>query len=215
MSCNSSLPAIGTALPEFSAQTTQGTLTRPMGASTRWLILFSYIGDFTPVCTTEICSFQKRLPAFTELECDIVGLSTASVDTHLRWNEWMKEKTNFKIQFPLIADEQGELAKKLGIYDDEKGCIATRATLFVDPAGIVRMSMYYPAEVGRDMDEVIRALKALQTADSMKCGMPANWPRNGLVGDHILLAPAKDEQTGRQTLANTGGFDWWFCHKSI
>ena len=215
MSCNSSLPVIGTALPEFSAQTTQGTMTRSGGASDKWLILFSYIGDFTPVCTTEICSFQKRLPAFTELDCDLAGLSTASVDTHLKWIEWMKEKTNFTIQFPLIADEQGELAKKLGIYDEEKGGIATRATFFIDPKGIVRMSMYYPKEVGRDMDEVIRALKAMQTADAAQCGMPANWPRNGLVGDHVLLAPAKDEQVGRQILANTGGFDWWFCHKSV
>ncbi len=215
MSCNSSLPVIGTALPEFSAQTTQGTMTRSGGASDKWLILFSYIGDFTPVCTTEICSFQKRLPAFTELDCDLAGLSTASVGTHLKWIEWMKEKTNFTIQFPLIADEQGELAQKLGIYDEEKGGIATRATFFIDPKGIVRMSMYYPREVGRDMDEVIRALKAMQTADATQCGMPANWPRNGLVGDHILLAPSKDEQIGRQILANTNGFDWWFCHKSV
>ena len=215
MSCQFRLPVIGAKLPAFSAKSTQGTLTLPNGENDQWLILFSYIEDFTPVCTTEVCSFQKRLPAFTELNCQLVGLSCSSLDTHTKWTDWMHEKLNYRIQFPLIADEQGEIAARLGIFDSSASCPSTRATLIVDPKGIVRLAMSYPKEIGRDMDEVIRALKAIQTADETSCGLPANWPRNGLVGDHVLFERAKDEQLGRQLLALNDGYDWWFCHKPI
>ena len=100
------LPALGQALPEFTANTTQGTLTLPADASGKWLVLFSHPADFTPVCTTEFCSFQKRYAGFKELNCMLVGLSIDQVFSHIKWLEWIKEKLNVNIEFPVIADSE-------------------------------------------------------------------------------------------------------------
>ncbi len=212
----STMPVVlGQALPEFTATTTQGTITLPADASGKWLLLFSHPADFTPVCTTEFCSFQKRIKAFHELNCMLVGLSIDQVWSHIKWLDWIKEKLNYNIEFPVIADDRGEIAARLGMVHPDKGSNTVRAVFIVDPKGIVRLMIYYPQEVGRNMDEILRALKALQTADSKGCAMPANWPRNGLIGDHVIVPPPSDVESARQRLEKYEGFDWWFCHKPL
>ena len=209
------LPALGQALPEFTANTTQGTLTLPADASAKWLVLFSHPADFTPVCTTEFCSFQKRYAGFKELNCMLVGLSIDQVFSHIKWLEWIKEKLNVNIEFPVIADDCGDIAKKLGMIHEGKGTNTVRAVFIVDPKGIVRLIMYYPQEVGRNMDEILRVLKALQTSDTHCCAIPANWPRNGLIGDHVIVPPPSDVEGAKQRMKTYEGYDWWFCHKPV
>ncbi len=215
MDCSSSLPTIGQALPEFTAVTTQGSITLPADASGKWLVLFSHPADFTPVCTTEICSFQKRIEGFRELNCMLVGLSIDQVWSHIKWLEWIREKLNYSIEYPIIADDRGEVAAKLGMVHPGKGTNTVRAVFIVDPKGIVRLIVYYPQEVGRNMDEILRALKALQTADAQGCAIPANWPKNGLIGSHVLVPPPADVQSARTRLDKYEGYDWWFCHRPL
>ncbi len=209
------LPLLGQALPEFTAETTRGTLTLPRDAAGRWLILFSHPADFTPVCTTEFCSFQKRIAAFHELGTMLVGLSVDPLSSHLKWIEWMKEKLHYAIEFPIIADTHGEIAARLGMIHPGKGTKTVRTLFIADPEGIVRLTICYPQEVGRSLDEILRVLKALQVSDSTGCSIPANWPRNGLIGDHVVIRPPADEEQGRQNMYRYEGYDWWFCHKPL
>ena len=212
---DTTLPTLGQALPEFTATTTRGTLTLPADSAGKWLVLFSHPADFTPVCTTEFCSFQKRIKAFEELNTMLVGLSIDQVFSHIKWLEWMQEKLNYTIEFPVIADDRGEIAAKLGMVHPGKGSNTVRAVFIVDPKGIVRLIMYYPQEVGRNMEEILRALKALQVSDANCCAIPANWPKNGLIGSNVIVPPPADVESARQRKQNYEGYDWWFCHKPL
>jgi peroxiredoxin (alkyl hydroperoxide reductase subunit C) len=100
-----------------------------------------------------------------------------------------------------------------------KGSNTVRAVFIVDAEGIIRMILYYPQEVGRNMDEILRCVEALQTADKNKVAIPANWPNNELFGDHVIIHPAKDVKTAKERLTNAGKdyecLDWWLCHKKL
>jgi peroxiredoxin (alkyl hydroperoxide reductase subunit C) len=119
-----------------------------------------------------------------------------------------------RITFPVIADT-GDVAKKLGMIHPSKGSNTVRAVFIVDPEGIIRAIAYYPQELGRNMDEFVRMVKGLQTADSENVAMPANWPKNELVGDHGIIGPASDEQTAAERTKKYDCYDWWFCHRPL
>ena len=104
---------------------------------------------------------------------------------------------------------------KLGMLHPGKGSNTVRAVFIVDPEGKVRLIMYYPQEVGRNMDEVVRAVKALQISDAEKVGVPAGWPENELIGDRLIVPPATDEAAANQRCKEYDCFDWWFCHKPL
>ena len=132
----------------------------------------------------------------------------------------IKEKLNVEIQFPVIADDTGKVASTLGIIHPGKGTNTVRAVFIVDPQGIMRAMLYYPQELGRNMDEILRMIKGLQTGDEHGVAIPANWPDNEIVGDHVIVPPASDEETAKKRLeAAARGemecFDWWLCHKKV
>ncbi len=213
------MPLLGDKFPEMTVQTTQGQLNLPKAFEGKWMVLFSHPADFTPVCTTEFVAFQKRYSQFKNLNCQLVGMSVDQVFSHIKWEEWIKEKLNTEIEFPIIADT-GEVAQKLGLIHPGKGTNTVRAVFVVDPAGIIRTIFYYPQELGRNIDEIVRVVKALQIADKNKVAMPANWPENEVVGDHVILPPATDRKTAQARLveAERGTyqcFDWWLCHKKV
>jgi len=209
---------IGEKFPQLEVRTTKGKLKLPDDYKGRWFILFSHPADFTPVCTTEFVAFQKRYEEFQKLQCDLIGLSIDKVFTHLKWEEWIKENIGVEIQFPIIADNTGEISARLGMrHKQARGTQTVRAVFIVDPQGIIRAILYYPMELGRNMDEILRMVKRLQIADK-GYAIPANWPNNEIIGDHVIVPPASTVDTikKRREQEKAGEIeclDWWLCHK--
>lgn len=215
-----SIPLLGDKFPEVEVLTTHGKIKLPDDFKGKWFVLFSHPADFTPVCTTEFVAFQKRYDEFKKLNCELIGLSIDQVFAHIKWVEWIKDKLDIKIEFPIIADDTGKVAEKLGLIHPAKGTNTVRAVFIVDPDGIIRAVIYYPQELGRNMDEIVRAVKALQVSDANGVAMPANWPNNELVGDAVIIPPATSETKAEERLekAKAGEiscYDWWFCYKKL
>lgn len=209
------IPLIGDKLPEMEVKTTHGMKELPNDYKGKWLVLFSHPGDFTPVCTTEFYSFQDKYDQFREMNTELLGLSIDQVFSHIKWTEWINENLKKKIEFPIIADDRGLVAQKLGMIHPKKGNSTVRAVFIIDPKGIVRTILYYPQELGRNMDEVVRILKGLQTVDKHGVAVPANWPENELVHDEVITPPASDENTADERRGKEGCYDWWFCHRKL
>ena len=210
------LPLIGEQFPSLKVKTTQGEILLPDHFSGKWFILFSHPADFTPVCTTEFIAFQKRYKEFKEgHNCELIGLSIDQVFSHIKWLEWIKEKFDVEIQFPVVADDRGEVAKVLGIIHPAKGTNTVRAVFIVDYAGIIRAILYYPQEVGRNIDEILRLLDALQVSDGEKVALPANWPNNEIIQDKGIIPPASSISQAKENMEKYECFDWWFCYRDL
>ncbi len=209
-----SMPLLGDKFPEFEVQTTHGKLKLPEHFSGKWYVLFSHPADFTPVCTTEFVAFQKRYDKFKELNCELIGMSVDQVFSHMKWAEWIKDNLDTEIQFPIIADT-GNIAEVLGLIHPGKGTNTVRAVFIVDTKAIIRTILYYPQELGRNMDEILRIIKGFQVADKNNVAIPANWPNNEIIGDEVIVPPAKDEETAKERVKEFNCFDWWLCHKKL
>lgn len=208
------MPLIGDKFPELEVQTTKGMMKIPEAFKGKWFILFSHPADFTPVCTTEFVAFQKRFDEFKKLNCELIGLSVDQVFSHLKWEEWIREKLKVEIKFPIIADT-GKVASTLGLIHPGKGTNTVRAVFFVDPKETIRAILYYPQELGRNMDEILRMVKGFQVSDKEGVAIPANWPNNELIKDKVIIPPASDEKTAKKRLKEYDCYDWWFCHKKL
>lgn len=210
------MPLLGDEFPDLgTVKTTHGEMNFPADVKGKWFVLFSHPADFTPVCTTEFVAFQKRYQEFEELDCKLVGMSVDQVFSHIKWVEWIKEKLDIEIQFPVIAANDS-IALKLGMLHPGKGTNTVRAVFFGDPMGKIRLIMYYPQEIGRNMDEIVRSLKALQISDKQGA-VAAGWPNNELIKDRIIVPPATSEKMAKERMADTNleCYDWWFCHKPL
>lgn len=214
-----SMPLLGDNFPEMRVQTTHGVMELPKAFAGKWFVLFSHPGDFTPVCTTEFVAFQKRYEKFKALNCELIGLSVDQVFAHIKWEEWIKEKLGVEIQFPIIADT-GAVAETLGLIHPGKGTNTVRAVFVVDDKTKIRIILYYPQELGRNMDEILRVVEAMQIADKNKVAMPSDWPNNELVKDHVIIPTPTDVKTAEERLekAKAGEiecYDWWLCHRKL
>ncbi len=208
------MPLLGDRFPEMEVQTTHGVMRLPEAFSGKWFLLFSHPADFTPVCTTEFVAFQKRYDKFKELGAELIGLSIDQVFSHIKWVDWIKENLDVEIQFPIIAGTEA-IAKRLGLIHPGKGTNTVRAVFIVDPEGIVRAVLYYPQELGRNIDEFLRMIRGFQISDKEGVAIPANWPNNELVADEVIIPPASDVETARQVVSQYECYDWWFCHKKL
>ena len=217
-----SMPRIGDKAPEFKAITTQGDINFPSDYIGKWVILFSHPADFTPVCTSEFMTFAKRESEFNALNCQLVGLSVDGLYSHIAWLRTIKDKIEFKgmknmeVKFPFIEDITMEVAKKYGmIQPGESSTKAVRAVFFIDPKGIVRALIYYPLSLGRNFDELKRALITMQTADAYAVATPADWQP----GDDVIVPTAgscgvaKDRMEIKQE--GVICYDWFFCTKQL
>ncbi len=209
------MPLLGDRFPEVEVQTTHGKIKLPSHYMGKWFVLFSHPADFTPVCTTEFVAFQKRYDEFKKLNCELIGLSIDQVFSHIKWVEWIKDKLNEEIKFPIIADDMGSLSNMLGLIHPNKGTNTVRAVFIVDPKGIIRAILYYPQELGRNMDEILRMVKGLQVSDKEGVAIPANWPNNEIIGDKVIIHPATDEKTAKERVKQYDCFDWWLCYKKL
>ncbi|WP_448529085.1 peroxiredoxin [Raineya sp.] len=194
------MPRIGDNAPDFEAVTTMGKIKFSDFAKGKWVILFSHPADFTPVCTTEMSGFAQRKAEFDALNTELIGLSIDSIHSHLAWVNNVREKTGVYFNFPIIADLDMKVAKLYGMLQPNESETATvRAVFFIDPEKKIRLIMYYPLNIGRNMDEILRALKALQFADKHKVSLPLNWQP----GDKVIVPPPKTLDEMNERLANT------------
>ncbi len=206
---------IGEKLPEMEVQTTHGKKVLPKDYAGKWLVLFSHPADFTPVCTTEFVSFAKNHDKFQKLNAELLGLSIDQVFSHIKWVEWIENELKVEIPFPIIADDMGQVARRMGMLHPGGGTKTVRAVFIIDPEGIIRLILYYPAEVGRNMSEILRVLEAFQVSDKHNVAMPANWPNNELIKDRVIIPPATDIKAAKERKKQHECFDWWFCHKKV
>jgi peroxiredoxin 2/4 len=182
------MPRIGDMAPDFEAMTTQGKIKFSEYNKGSWVILFSHPADFTPVCTTEMSEFAVQEDEFTKFNTKLMGLSIDSIHSHIAWVNNVKKNMGILMKFPIIADIDMKVSKLYGMLQPgESETAAVRAVFFMDPNGKIRLIMYYPLNVGRNMDEIWRALKALQTSDEHKVAMPLNWKP----GDKVIVPPPK------------------------
>jgi peroxiredoxin (alkyl hydroperoxide reductase subunit C) len=215
------LPLIGDPAPAFQAKTTHGPLDFPKDYKGKWVVLFSHPADYTPVCTTKFVAFAKRYEQFKALGAELLGLSIDQVFSHIKWVEWIKEKLGVEIPFPIIADNTGKIGELYGmLHPGAAEAQTVRAVFLIDPEGLIRAIIYYPLNVGRNMDEILRLLRALQTADRERVALPAGWPENELLKDRVIVPPPSSEEGAKKRLeeAKAGKvecYDWWFCHKKL
>jgi peroxiredoxin (alkyl hydroperoxide reductase subunit C) len=186
------LPRIGEPAVPFRVRTTMGerTLEDYRG---RWLLFFSHPADFTPVCTSEFIAFAKAWPRFQAMGCDLLGLSVDSLFAHLAWLRSIRERFGLEIPFPVAEDISMAVASAYGmIHPADVDTSTVRATFLIDPAGIVRLLSYYPLSNGRDVEEMLRAVAALQETDASGMSTPAGWQpgQDGVVPPPVTMTEA-------------------------
>lgn len=206
------MPRLNEPAPDFEAITTHGSL-RLADFEGRWLILFSHPADFTPVCTTEFIAFAEIYPELQKYNVDLLGLSIDSVYSHIAWVRNIEEKTGVRIPFPVIADLNKDVATAYGMMMPGASLTETvRCVFIIDPTGILRLMLYYPLTVGRNMQEIVRVIQALQTSDEHKVAIPANWRP----GDPVIVpAPKTQEDADGRVQEGYDCTDWYLCKKKL
>ena len=207
------IPLIGEKFPELEVDTTQGRIKLPDQYKGKWFVIFSHPGAFTPVCTTEFVSFAKKYEEFKSMNTELIGLSVDSNISHIEWVNWIEQNLKVEIPFPIIADPMGNVAKRLGMLHAESSTSTVRAVFIVDDKSTVRLIMYYPLELGRNINEIVRSVKALQIIDRTGSVMPANWPKNEIIGDNVLNPPPRNLKDAKLRLGQYKGFAWWMTYK--
>lgn len=208
------IPKIGDVAPDFTAMTTQGELTFSKWSEGSWVMLFSHPADFTPVCSTELTELARRNKEFTDKKIKLIGLSIDSVHAHLAWRENLAKIMDQTIPYPMIADSNMAVAAKYGmIHPGASSTVTVRAVFAIDPKRVVRALVYYPLNVGRNVDELVRLFDALQTADAKGVACPVNWKP----GDKVIVPPPKTEAevADRKNLKDVEALDFYLVKKSL
>jgi peroxiredoxin (alkyl hydroperoxide reductase subunit C) len=201
-------------VPDFVANTTHGPLKLSEWSKGKWVILFSHPADFTPVCTTEFIAFAKLRKELEARNVALLGNSVDSIYSHIGWVRNIKEKFDVDIDFPIIADLDMKVAKLYGmIHEPSAQTAAVRAVFFIDPERKLRAMIYYPLNVGRNFDEILRVVDALQTTDQHGVACPANWKP----GDDVIVPPPATVQAAEDRVADSSlqVTDWYFSKKKI
>ena len=207
------MPRIGEKAPDFKTLTTTGELTLSEYGKDSWVVFFSHPADFTPVCTTEMSGFAREKDFFAAHNTKLLGLSIYSIHAHIAWVNAVHEKTGILFEFPIIADLDMKISKRYGMLQPgESETAAVRAVFFIDPEQRIRLIMYYPLNVGRNMEEIKRALLALQTASEHKVACPLDWKPGEKV---IVPAPRTLEALAERKQSNLEMVDWYLAKKSI
>jgi alkyl hydroperoxide reductase subunit AhpC len=178
---------LGDIVPNFKADTTIGPISFHDWIGENWAFFFSHPADFTPVCTTEMGRTAQLADQFTARGVKPIGLSTDSVEEHLKWIMDVNDTQNTTLRFPIIADPNFEVAKLYEmIHPGESQTAAVRSVFIIDPNKKLRLSMTYPMSVGRNFDEILRTIDALQTSDAKGVSLPADWRP----GDRAIIPPS-------------------------
>ncbi|WP_291400388.1 peroxiredoxin [Daejeonella sp.] len=207
------MPRIGDFAPDFEAVTTTGNLKFSEFNKGSWVVFFSHPADFTPVCTTEMSGFALEKDFFNKHNAKLIGLSIDSIHAHIAWVNAVNDKTGVLFEFPIIADIDMSVSKLYGMLQPgESETAAVRAVFIIDPIGKVRLVMYYPLNVGRNMEEIKRTLIALQVSDENKVAMPLNWQP----GDKVIVpAPKTIEALAERKNSSLEMVDWYLAKKEL
>ncbi len=208
----SQIPRIGDQAPNFEAESTFGPL-QLQDFRGSWLVFFSHPADFTPVCTTEFIEFANNYEKFRKLNCELLGLSIDSIFSHISWVRNIEEKFGVRIPFPVIVDLDASVANRYGmIMPGDSTTETSRCVFVIDPDGKIRAMIYYPLTTGRNIDEIIRLVHALQITDRHTVATPANWKP----GEKVIVPPPRSQEAAQERLKQ--GYecvDWYFCKKSL
>ncbi len=190
--------------PDFTAETTQGTIHFHEWIGDGWAILFSHPKDFTPVCTTELGYMAGLQPEFAKRNCKIIGLSVDPVSNHSKWAADIEETQGHKVNYPMIGDPQLKIAKLYSMFPAESGTIsegrtaadnATVRTVFViGPDKKIKLMLVYPMTTGRNFDEVLRVLDSIQLTSKHKVATPVNWKQGG----DVIIVPSVSNEEAQQ-----------------
>lgn len=206
---------IGQKAPEFNAITTCGEVCLN-DYKGKWLVLFSHPGDFTPVCTTEMIAFTRAHTYFKELNTELLGLSIDSNASHLAWVYDIYCKTGIQISFPIIADRNGEIARKYGmISNDISNTETVRNVYIIDDRGIIRTIFVYPMNIGRFIPEIIRTIQALQVSECSKGMTAANWIPNQPIIMPMPKTYCELQERANQMREDRNGISWYLGFKNI
>lgn len=185
---------IGEIAPDFNVETTNGPIGFHEWIGDAWAFFFSHPADFTPVCTTEMGRTAQLADAFAARNTKPIGLSTDTVDEHHKWIADVDDTQNTTLKFPIIADPDLKVAKMYEmIHPSESETAAVRSVFIIDPSKKVRLTMTYPMNVGRNFDEILRVIDALQLGDRAKIATPADW----MPGDQVIIPPSIDNAAAK------------------
>jgi peroxiredoxin 2/4 len=206
------LPRLNEPAPDFKAVSTDGEISLSQFRG-KWVVLFSHPADFTPVCTTEFVEFAKRAEEFEKRNVQLIGLSIDSIYSHIAWMRNIEQNFGVKIKFPVIADLDTKVAQAFGMIHPGAAATATvRCVFIIDDKGVVRAMIYYPLTTGRNMDEIVRLIDALQTHEQYKVATPANWQPGEKV---IIPAPVTREGAEQRVQEGHESKDWYFSKKNV
>jgi len=214
---DSRIPRIMEPAPDFEAKSTQGIIRLSDYTSRgKWVLLFSHPADFTPVCSTEFIEFARNYDAFDKINVQLIGVSIDSVYSHIAWVRDLEQISGIPVKFPVIADLDQKVSAAYGLVHESASDTATiRAVFAIDPKGNVRALIYYPMQIGRNVDEIFRVFQALQTADANNVSCPANWRP----GDPVIVpAPATVEDAAKRAGGSGNGLDvttWYLAKKDL
>lgn len=186
---------IGETAPNFQVETTKGKIDFHDFIGDSWVFFFSHPADFTPVCTTEMGRTSQLAAEFAKRNCKPLGLSTDSVAEHIKWIADVDETQHTSLQFPIVADPDLKIAKLYEmIHQEQSATEAVRSVFLIDPEKKIRLTMTYPMSVGRNFDEILRALDALQFGDAKGVATPADWRP----GDRAIIPPSLDDAAAKE-----------------
>lgn len=209
---NLALPQLDAPAPYFEGRTTHGLL-RLSDFARHWLVFFAHPADFTPVCASEFVSFSRNSALFAALDCRLLGLSLDSVYSHLAWRESILEHFGVTVEFPIMEDASREISRRYGMLHRRDGAGAesdVRALFIIDPKGILRAMLYYPATTGRSVGEVLRLVQALQAADRLHAVTPEGWQP----GESTVEPPPQTvAATEARKNLSYGCVDWYYYTK--
>ena len=207
------MPRILDDAPNFQAKSTQGVIQLSDYTSKgKWVMLFSHPSDFTPVCTTEFIEFARRNDDFEKLNVQLIGISIDSLYSHIAWVRDIEQHANVQVKFPVIADLDQKVSRSYGMVHEAVSDTSTiRAVFLIDPKQKIRTIFYYPMQLGRNVDELLRALQGLQTSDANSVSLPANW----IPGQPVIVpAPATVEDANKRANGAPGlTVETWYLSK--
>lgn len=187
---------LGDTAPDFTIETTEGTLSFHDWKGDSWAILFSHPADFTPVCTTELGRVAALKPEFDKRNVKAIGLSVDGVEDHIKWSEDIAETQGTALNFPLIADKDRQVSNLYGfIHPNASSTMTVRSVVVIGPDNDVKLTLTYPASTGRNFDEILRVIDSLQLTAYEKVATPADW----IHGQEVIIVPAvtDDEATSK------------------
>jgi len=186
---------IGDIAPNFSIPTSKGDITFHDWAGKSWVFFFSHPADFTPVCTTEMGRTAQLADEFSKRNVKPLGLSTDGVEDHLKWIKDVDDTQNTHLEFPIVADKDLSVAKTYEmIHPGESETAAVRSVFIIDPDKKIRLTLTYPMNVGRNFDEILRVIDALQLADAKGVATPADWHP----GEKVIIPPTVTNEEASQ-----------------